>query len=107
MLRLVVAAWMALAIGSAIADEPTSADQAQAAPEKKEEYVPPRGYKPKKFGDKTLYCRSDREIGTRFKTEKCYDEETLTELELIREQNQRNMEQRRAICSDPTICAPT
>lgn len=46
----------------------TTADAADA------EFKPPPGFRTKKRGDIVLYCIKDSTVGTRFKTEKCYDE---------------------------------
>lgn len=70
------------------------------------EFEPPPGYLPKKRGNKVVYCKKDQEIGTRFPSEKCFDEDQLRAYLLAREQANRDFEQRRAICADPTICAP-
>src|SRR5688572_31361236 len=67
---------------SAIGNETPTADQAQdkAESETTEEAKPaepfkvPVGYQPKKRGELVLYCMKDSTVGTRFKTEKCYDE---------------------------------
>jgi len=87
------------AADSAEPDEATA-----AAPEK--EFVPPPGFKRKKFGDKILYCMKDSDIGTRFKTEKCLDEAQVRDYILAQEQNNRDFDRTRSICSNPGICAP-
>ena len=49
-----------------------------AATEKEAEvFKPPPGFKTRKRGDLVLYCQTDATVGTRFKTEKCYNEEQL------------------------------
>jgi hypothetical protein len=116
------AALMMLLIGPALAQEspPTTGDQASrpeqaqdrteaetVAAAKEEEFKPPPGYLKKKRGNKVLYCKKSTAIGTRFATEKCYDEAQIRDVELMREQNNRDFDQRRAICSNPAVCAPT
>jgi hypothetical protein len=107
---------LAQVAASAIGDETAkAADQGKDKTEttsvataevKKEEFVPPPGFRAKKRGDKVVYCKQDVTVGTRFKTEKCYDEAQIRDLILMREQNNRDFDQRRAICSNPAICAP-
>ncbi len=48
----------------------------------------------------------DTDIGTRFKTEKCLDEAQMRDYVLAQEQNNRDFDRVRAICSNPAICAP-
>ncbi len=100
---------------SAIGDETTTADQGKDKPEsttvaaaevKKDEFVPPPGYRIRKRGNKVLYCVQDVVVGTRFKTENCYDEAQVRDLILMREQNNRDFDRARAICSNPAVCAP-
>jgi hypothetical protein len=97
-----------------VTDESTATSQAAEKPETvaaadaaaAEEFKPPPGYRQKKFGDKILYCIKDTTVGTRFKTEKCYDETQMKDVILAREQNNRDFDRARAICSNPAICAP-
>jgi len=76
----------------------TTAAVAEAKDEK-EALKPPPGFRAKKRGDKVLYCIKDSDVGTRFKTEKCYDEDKLRAYLPAREQNNRDFDQRRAICA--------
>lgn len=122
MRSMMLAALMMLLTGPALAQESpaTTGDQttkpkpAQGRTEaetvaaaKEEEFKPPPGYLKKKRGDKVLYCKKITETGSRFATEKCYDEAQIRDLELMKEQNNRDFDQRRAICSNAGICAPT
>ncbi len=101
-------------VTSAIAEDPASADAAkvEAKPSEvakaaaAEEYKPPPGFMKKRRGDLVVYCEKRAVIGTRVKTEKCYDENALKVFLLEREQQNREMEQRRGVCSDPGICSP-
>ena len=123
MLKLTSTLVMTLLAGVALAQESANAigeETANAADQgkdkaatktviaaaEKEEFVPPPGFRAKKRGDKVLYCKQDVTVGTRFKTETCYDEAQVRDLILMREQNNRDFDQRRAICSNPGICAP-
>jgi len=108
--------WSGLAIAqeSAISNETAAADDTTAKAEsvaaadakKEEEFKPPPGYKTKTRGKITLYCIQDATVGTRFKTEKCYDEAQMRDLILAKEQNNRDFDRARATCSNPAICAP-
>ena len=122
MRSIILAAFIMLLAGPALpqespataGDQATRPEQAQGQAEaetvaaaKEEEFKPPPGYLQKKRGDKVLYCKKNIETGSRFATEKCYDEAQIRDVELMREQNNRDFDQRRAICSNPGICAPT
>ena len=75
-----------------------SAESAAAADNKDEEFKPPRGFKTKKRGDMTLYCQRDATVGTRFKTEKCYNEEQLRAYMLALEAQRRDVDKIRTNC---------
>lgn len=95
---------------SAISDETPAAEQStdQAAPQaaatKEKEFQPPPGFKRKKFGDKLLYCKKDADIGSRFKTEKCFDEAQMRDFILAQEQSNRDFDRARAVCATPSVC---
>jgi len=104
---------VALAQETASGNETPAADQAKeraataAAAQAKnetEELKPLPGFRAKKRGDKILYCIQDSTVGTRFKTEKCYDAEQMKAYLLAREQNNRDFDQRRSICQNPKAC---
>ena len=75
---LSMAAQVVLAQDSAIADETPTADQAndkaavatvaavKEEPADDKEFRPPPGFQTKKRGELVLYCKRDRETGTRF-----------------------------------------
>jgi hypothetical protein len=69
-----------------------------ASEEKEEEFKPPRGFKTKKRGDLVLYCQTDATVGTRFKTEKCYNEEQLRAYILVLEAQKRDVDRIRTNC---------
>ena len=100
---------------SAIGDETANADQgnekskavpADAKRKAAKEMVLPPGFKARKRGNLTLYCIRGKATGTRFPTEDCYDEPGLRDYILKREASNREFEQRRAICSNASVCAP-
>ena len=84
---LCLAAQVGLAADPASVDEKPKTDPPSekaappavtAATEKEAEvFKPPPGFKTRKRGDLVLYCQTDATVGTRFKTEKCYNEEQL------------------------------
>jgi len=98
---------------SAIADETTSGDQAKDKPgpkaaadasTKPQVLTLPPGFKARKRGEITLYCIKGKATGTRFQTEACYDEAQLRDYIIAREQNNRDFDQRRAVCQNPRAC---
>ncbi|MEX0735064.1 MAG: hypothetical protein WD944_05830 [Steroidobacteraceae bacterium] len=104
---------VAIAQESTIGNETSAAAQvkdetetaaAVEAEEEKEEFKPPAGFRAKKRGDTILYCIQDSTVGTRFKTEKCYDEAQMKDYLLAREQNSRDFDQRRSVCQNPRAC---
>lgn len=112
--------WMALlasgviAAGQAVAlaAEPADADgdgtrKVDAVDRKaaaKAEFEAPTGFVKKQRGKVVLYCKKDTEVGTRFKRETCYDEAQMKDYLLAREHNNRDFDQRRAICATPAVC---
>ena len=119
MLRVVAAFIFALAAtvvaahGSPMADETPAADAARqpaaaatAADEKQipiEERLPP-GFKVRKRGKFTLYCKTDTPLGTRFKSETCYDENNMRAYLLALQENKSDVDRIRNICSNPCAC---
>jgi hypothetical protein len=109
---MILALGLVLAHESAVSEEAPPAEPAKdkfttvavADAHKEEEYKPPPGFHKKKRGKIVLYCMQDSTVGTRFKTEKCYDETQMHDYLLSQEQNNRDFDQRRAICSNPAIC---
>ena len=124
MFRLISILAAALLAGAALAQEPAGAigddtktaeqgtDKAEAQPvaraaaANEDDVVLPAGFKRKKRGDLVLYCIKGKATGTRFPTENCYDKAGLADYILKREASNREFDQNRAICSNPTICAP-
>jgi len=98
----------ASAIGNETPAGDTAGDKAEtstvAEATETKEFEPPPGFKAKRRGKITLYCIEDSTVGTRFKTQKCYDEAGMRDYMLSRENNNRDFDQRRAVCSNPAIC---
>ena len=116
MRSLIFAVLFAFAAFPALAQEnekPAQAGEKQAETQAKaqtaaqaagQEYEPPPGWKTRHRGDKTIYCRKDTEIGSRFPVEKCFTKEQL-EIELERiEMMKEEFERHRRVCSDATLC---
>lgn len=112
-----LAALPGLAQDAAIADETSpaadaanakadDAEVATSADTGTESFVPPPGFKTKKQGNMTLYCKKDTTVGTRFKTEKCYNEEQVRDYLLALEVQKRDIDRIRSTCANAAVCAP-
>lgn len=106
-----LAATVALGLPSAD-DTPASAEKKQPAEAEAaadldkmplEKRLPP-GFKVKKRGKFTLYCKSDTPLGTRFKSETCYDEPNMRAYMLALQENKVDVDRIRNICSNPCAC---
>lgn len=98
MRSLIFAILIAFATGPAIAQD----SEKPVAEEK--EYKPPPGYKTRHRGDKTIYCRKETEIGSRFAVTKCFSKEQLeVELERIAA-SKEEFERSRRVCSSQANC---
>lgn len=108
-----------LAAGAALAQDSTGADgdksntdpakdkaesETAATAKQQDKLVIPPGFKVKKRGEIVLYCIRGKATGTRFQTESCYDEAQLHDYLLAREQNNRDFERSRGVCSNPATC---
>ncbi|HWN05568.1 MAG TPA: hypothetical protein VNO53_00270 [Steroidobacteraceae bacterium] len=108
-MRNMLAGWLALAIAATAvasanaADEPV-ADKAAAVAETKE-FKPPDGWRPKKRGKFTVYCRKDYNVkGTRLPAETCYDESGIRAMLEAQRDDQTTVDQMRRICSNDATC---
>ena len=77
----------------------------KTAPDDREFKAPP-GFKTKKRGELVLYCMRDSTVGTRFKTEKCYNETQMREYLLALEVQKRDIDRIRSTCATGSTCAP-
>ena len=104
----------AQAFGGPLADETPAADVAskqtdisETTAQKAEiplaDRLPP-GFKVKKRGKYTLYCKTDTPLGTRFKSETCYDENNMRAYMLALQENKNDVDRMRNICSNPCAC---
>ena len=121
MLRIIGTIWLTLAASLAFAGETAVADETAATESatdeaaadaksadgasKEKEFKPPPGFVTKKRGALTLYCMKDRTTGTRFATEKCYDEAQMREYLLALEIQRRDVERIRSTCANAAVCS--
>ncbi len=111
---LTLVSGFALAQESAVGNEAPAADQAvdkletesAAKVSEEKEFEPPPGFKTKKRGKFTVYCIQDATIGTRFKTDRCLDEDQVREYLLAREIQKRDIDRIRSTCATSTVCSP-
>lgn len=85
-----------------------SADKAAAettAADADKPFTPPPGFKTKKRGELVLYCIKDSTVGTRFKTEKCFDEDQVRDYLAAQEENKRDIDRIRSTCANASVCA--
>ena len=83
-----------------------SDEVAETAKSESKSFVPPPGFKIKKQGNMTLYCKKDSTVGTRFKTEKCFSEDQVREYLLALEIQKRDIDRIRSTCATGAVCAP-
>ena len=105
-MRLLVILLLAFAARGVSADEPAAAAEKPAAKTAEvKEFKPPPGFVTKKRGAVTLYCMKDSTVGTRFKTEKCYNETQIHEYLAAQEENKRNVDRIRNTCGGGPACS--
>jgi len=78
--------------------------ESDASAKDEEAFTPPPGFSTKKHGKYTVYCKKDASIGTRFRSEKCFDREQLQEYLLTQEENKRDVDRMRATCGGGSTC---
>ena len=77
----------------------------EAAKAAGKEFVPPDGWRPKKRGEFTVYCRKEYNAkGTRFPTETCYDEAGIREMLAAQGEDREKVDQLRRICAGDASC---
>ena len=116
MAAVAMMAWCGVALAqdpdSAIGNETPAADQAQDKAESAtaaeatapEVFTPPPGYKARKRGKKVVYCKKNMESGTRFASERSYDEAQLKSMETARQEDQTRFDQARKVCPGLDTC---
>jgi len=81
---------------SALAEKPQAVARVDDTQER--EFKPPDGWRPRKRGEFTVYCRKDyTPRGTRFPTEVCYDEKGIREMLQAQREDQASVDQARRI----------
>ena len=96
----------------AISDDPTrdkpvetkSATSAEAANSPTGELVPSPGFVKKKRGNHVLYCKRDTTVGTRIKTENCYDEQQVRDYMLALKETKHSVDRIRNSCANICVC---
>lgn len=124
MIRRTVATSLAILLvglssGSAVADESAAAaapaPAAEPAAEKAaapaattatatEKYNPPPGFKTKTRKGETVYCRSRAPLGTRIKSEECFSEAEIKEVERAMATATEDIQQRGRMCTTGFMC---
>ena len=66
--------------------------------------MPPDGWREKKRGKYTVYCRKDTQMGTRFQKETCYDEEGIRAMLAAQQDDREKVDQMRRICGSQAAC---
>ena len=75
-----------------------------ALAEEPKEFTPPDGWKPKKRGQYTVYCRKDFNVkGTRMPAETCYDEEGIRAMLATQQEDRANVDQMRKVYTITTF----
>jgi hypothetical protein len=76
----------------------------EAARVAEKEFVPPDGWRPRKRGEFTVYCRKDQVMGTRFPKETCYDEAGIRAMLAAQAEDREKIDQMRRICAGDSSC---
>jgi hypothetical protein len=110
---------VSLSSGAALAEEPAAAAASAASPapaaEKAaepaattatadEKYSPPPGFKTKTRKGETVYCRSRAPLGTRIKSEECFSEAQIKEVERAMSTATEDIQQKGRMCTTGFMC---
>ena len=107
-ISLAVILVLGLGKAGAFSADPPKSDATPRAPttttlaDTQELKLPP-GWGKKKRGKFILYCKRDSTMGTRIKSETCYDEDGMRNYILALEENKADIDRIRSTCSN--ICA--
>jgi hypothetical protein len=82
----------------------TEAVPVEAAKAEPKAFVPPDGWKPKKRGQFTVYCRKQSQQGTRVPKEVCYDEEGIRAMLAAQREDREKVDQMRRVCGSQAAC---
>lgn len=101
------------AVAGPMASEPAVTDSAEAGPDPaaettarkiEEELKLPPGFKKVKRGKHLMYCKKEAPIGTRFKTDTCFDEAGMRNYILALEETKGDVDRMRSTCSNYCVC---
>ena len=88
--------------------KPGTADEvispAAAVADSSEKYSPPPGFKTKVRKGETVYCRSRAPLGTRIKSEECFSETEIKEVERAMATSSEDIQQRGRMCNKGSMC---
>jgi hypothetical protein len=104
---------LAISVDPPVAADTDSGPAEAAADAVREEFVPPPGFVRKQRGKFVLYCKRDAVIGTRVKTEACYDEQQVRDYLLAMKESKESVDNIRnrcgnvCVCGSPELCNPT
>ncbi len=82
-------------------------DAAAPAPKAKADdkpFTPPPGWREKKRGQYTVYCRKQSVQGTRLPKEVCYDEEGIRAMLAAQREDREKVDQMRRVCGSQAAC---
>ncbi len=82
-------------------------DAAAPAPKAKADdkpFTPPPGWREKKRGQYTVYCRKQSVQGTRVPKEVCYDEEGINAMLAAQREDREKVDQLRRVCGSQAAC---
>jgi hypothetical protein len=88
----------------AVSGEVSIGEEAQAVIAEEQEFRTPSGYKKKKRGDTTMYCRYETPIGTRFPTEYCFTRSQLERIQKSKQGMQDDVAMRQRMCTTQSAC---
>jgi hypothetical protein len=92
-----------LLAGQGLAEDPPPAAEDAGKPESAA-FVPPDGWRPKKRGQFTVYCRKQVPMGSRMPTEVCYDEDGIRAMLAAQTDDRERADQLRRICGSQAAC---
>jgi hypothetical protein len=92
------------AVAPAPAAAPTSVQPAQSAGDEQTVFKPPPGYRLRKQGATTVYCKKETILGSRFPEEFCFTEEQLKDVVRRGEEQGRDAAKHARVCSSAGNC---
>jgi len=83
----------------ASAESPANEEAAEKA------YKPPPGFKTKQRNGETKYCRNRASLGTRIKSEECFTQAEMAEVERAMREVTEDIGQRGRMCTSGRMCS--